>query len=571
MKKALRLLLPLILFSLKIFSQSNFEISFGTASYDVGNVVQQTFDGKYIVTGMTESTMTGLSDLYISLIDTDGTVLWTKSYGGNMNEEGYAVRQTNDSEFVIVGITGSYGSGSLDVYLVKIDMNGDTLWTKTFGGSSNEKGFAMQTTLDSGIIIAGEENSTIPGTTQIYMIKTNLNGDTSWTKSHPFDNWASAKEIVQTPDSGYFVFGEFANSNSTQSDYDLICIKTNSQGDTLWTKSYVDSSYYDFAQAMSKTSDGGFVLINRRFDINTFAENSKIIRLDINGDTIFSKIFNLPGNSSAGIRDICQTSDSGFFITGTATDTILYNSNLFITKINSLGDPLWTKYYHGLYSADGNSIELTSDSGMVICGRTNDSLMNQPDVLVLKVNSDGNIYTCQPSILSQPSDTLMYENHNAAFAISTASQPLSYQWQTDSIGTFVDIHDGAVFSGTNTDTLWITAATLLMDGDQFRCFVTDSFGCPDTSNSATIFVNSSIGISEITSSHYTIYPNPASKNISIDGPTPELVVLYDVFGKIISEIKNEQKIDISFLSNGVYILKIYTKNNNVDVIRFLRN
>ncbi len=571
MKNAFNLLLFLILFSSKAFSQSNFEISFGTSSSDVGYSIHQTFDGKYIVTGSTDSS--GINNVYLALLDIDGTVLWTKSVGGNLDDVGSAILQTSDSGFIIAGTTSSYGNGNSDVYLIKVNGNGDTLWTKTFGGSNFDYCNSMQTTFDGGFILAGQESSSGAGIAHIYMIKTNATGDTSWTRSFPMAAWTGAKGIVQTQDSGYLAFGDFENNLTGVGDYDLICLKTNSQGDSLWTKTYEDSSYHDYAQAINKTSDGGFIIAGIRESLVTFeSESSKILRLDANGDTLWSKVFG--GSYTYSVGDITQTPDSGFIITGYSYDTLLLRINLLITKLSPIGDSLWTKFFYGLFTANAKSIEATADGGMIICGSTTDSTFVQSDVYVLKTNGNGDTLNCTPIIVSQPTDTTIYENLNAIFTITTSSNPFTIQWQTDSLGTFVDIHDGGIFSGTNSDTLWITGAPLSMDGNQFRCFVIDSFVCTDTSTTVNLIVNSSIGISEIAFKQYTFYPNPVTKYIVIEGPLPELVVLCDIFGKTISEYKSEQKIDASGLANGVYYLKIYSntnKNKNVEIYRFLKN
>jgi hypothetical protein len=98
--------------------------------------------------------------------------LWTKKYGGSDYENGYSVQQTSDSSYVIVGRTSSFGSGLEDVYFIKTNANGDTLWTKTYGGIDYDAGRAVQQTTDGGYIIAGRTSSSGAGSADVYLIKT---------------------------------------------------------------------------------------------------------------------------------------------------------------------------------------------------------------------------------------------------------------------------------------------------------------------------------------------------------------------------------------------------------------
>ena len=123
----------------------------------------------YIIVGYTNES--GLYfDVYLLRTDIDGNVLWTKILGGANNDFGFSVQQTVDGGFIIAGYSASFGAGGEDVYLIKTDANGDTLWTKTIGGTNDDWGSSVQQISDGGYIIVGSTNSYGAGMTDVWLI-----------------------------------------------------------------------------------------------------------------------------------------------------------------------------------------------------------------------------------------------------------------------------------------------------------------------------------------------------------------------------------------------------------------
>lgn len=185
--------------------------TYGGNSWDQGNSVQQTTDGGYIIAGYAQSYGAGNGDVYLIRTNANGDTLWTKTYGGTNVDDGLSVQQTSDGGFIIVGETVSFGAGNFDIYLIKTDSNGDTLWTRTYGGTNEDRGESVQETINGGYILLGETKSYGVGNLDIYVIKTNTNGDTIWTKTigGAVNEWG--RSIQQTSDNGY-VIGGLTNS-----------------------------------------------------------------------------------------------------------------------------------------------------------------------------------------------------------------------------------------------------------------------------------------------------------------------------------------------------------------------
>ena len=216
-------------------AQITFQRTYGGASDDIGYSVQQTADGGYIVVGTTESFGAGSCDVFFIKTNASGYTERSRTFGGVGDDEGYSVQQTADGGYIIVGLTSSFGSGSADIYLVKTNASGDTLWTRAYGGSRFDEGYAVQQTPDGGYVVAGAV-CLASDTEDVYLMRTNPSGDTLWTRTYGGSGCDEGNSLRVTTDGGYIIAGITESFGSRSADVYLI--KTNASGDTLWTRYY---------------------------------------------------------------------------------------------------------------------------------------------------------------------------------------------------------------------------------------------------------------------------------------------------------------------------------------------
>jgi hypothetical protein len=183
--------------------------------------LRRTNDGNFIMCGEAES------PTRVCLIKTDlnGDTLWTRSYGVNGNEYGWEFRQTADNGFIICGDITSFGPGSNDLYIIKTDSSGNLQWSKVYGGANSEWGFGLDADT-SGYIFCGMTNSFGFGNTDMFAIRTDLLGDTIWTQCYGNQFTNAGYYVSNTPDGGYIIGGSY-NSFSPASGY---IVKTDSMG-----------------------------------------------------------------------------------------------------------------------------------------------------------------------------------------------------------------------------------------------------------------------------------------------------------------------------------------------------
>jgi len=220
----------------------------------------QTSDGNYLGLGITKSYGSGGWDVWLVKFDPLGNMLWDKTYGGVDDDFGYAISPSADHGFIIIGGTYSWGSGLQDVYLVKIDSSGNLLWSKTYGGLEEDIGMAVKQTADGGYIIAGATYSYGAGNNDVYLIRTDSLGDTLWTRTYGGPLWDGALDLCQSADGCFVIVGETMSYGSGLTDVYLIKVDPN--GNLIWSRTYggVDA---DRGWAIRPTDDGGFIIAGR--------------------------------------------------------------------------------------------------------------------------------------------------------------------------------------------------------------------------------------------------------------------------------------------------------------------
>ncbi len=314
--------------------------TYGGLNYDQGLFVQQTFDDGYIITGFTRSPgVVGWTDVYLIKTDSNGDTLWTRTYGGLLQEIGWAVKQTADSGYVIVGTTENFGAGGLDVYLIRTDANGDTLWTKTYGGAGNENDPSVDITTDGGFIIAGVTGSFGAGWGDVYLIRTDNNGDTLWTKVYGGSVGSDyAKAVKQTTDGGYIIAGTSWSFGITAEDYYLI--KTDSLGDTLWTRTY-GGPMADMGWDVIEAMDGGYVIVGQTRSFGAVGGDAYLVKTDVNGNLLWSKTYG--GDQTDAGQFVLETADGGYVLSGVSYSwipggNVSGDGALYLVKTDSLGN-----------------------------------------------------------------------------------------------------------------------------------------------------------------------------------------------------------------------------------------
>ncbi len=274
--------------------------------------VRETSDGGYITVGH-----------QIIKTDENGNTVWTRNYGAVAR----CIQITEDENFVVTG------EKSNSLWLMKISAVGDSLWARTYMiGNAGNTGHYVEQTSDNGYIITGvwvEEDPEIQDwKTGLWLLKADVNGDTLWTRSYGGDDWGQSDRgncVRQTETGDYIIAGHLNN-------YSLI--KTDYHGDTLWCKIRSGEGH-----CVEQTSDSGFILVGGTKSGTLLSEpmggNLWLVKMDANGDTVWTREYG--GEETDAGRYVQQTTDTGYIVVGYTHSFGSGGGDLYLLKTDSLG------------------------------------------------------------------------------------------------------------------------------------------------------------------------------------------------------------------------------------------
>ena len=253
---------------------------------------------------------------YMVNIDSAGNELWSRTYWEWPISGFRSIQPVDDVGYLIAGYIPS--STYSDIFLVRIDLNGDTLWTRTYGGAQAERAWSVKPTSDGGFVVVGWTESFGNGGSDFYILKTDQNGDTLWTRTYGDSRNEEARDILETPDGGFVFSGRTAIPESV---YQYYAMKIDSQGDSVWA--YADTAIMapGMFQTFTSASEGGFTLLGYTWN------SIDVYRISESGAYLWSRKFVGDQIIAGYSRSIIQSEDGSYFLCG-------YNNNdIWVVKL----------------------------------------------------------------------------------------------------------------------------------------------------------------------------------------------------------------------------------------------
>lgn len=364
--------------------------SYGNTGYDYGRDILQTPDTGYIVTGSSSSFTSANADAFLLKVDSLGNFEWSYNYGGADSDWGMSVVVTHDSSYAIGGYTNSFGAGGFDFYLVRTDKSGIPIWEKTYGGSDWDKADALtQVAEDSGFVLVGDTYSYGAGNRDMYIVRTDKNGDTIWTKTYggALDDYATG---VLIDGDSIVVCGGTESYGSGMSDG--IILKMDLDGNIGWVK-VVGKSENDFFTSLVKFSASYYLSGSRDYHNGAYLGDFWIYRISTNGLIVQADTSIMNASHEVEIaHELCVAQLGNIYFAGQTMSfgysTIDLQPDAFVGK---LLDNYFTAYdYRQNFGEAGTdiawAIDKTFDDGIVAVGDLHFASTGGNNVFIIKLN-----------------------------------------------------------------------------------------------------------------------------------------------------------------------------------------
>ena len=382
------LIVPLITGCLKSDNPAqnqSFVKFYGNSAFSEGSDVKQTPDGGYVIVGTAETINRG-TDIILIKTDSYGNQEWSpKFFGGNLNDSACSVQVTNDGGFIIAGSKeiSTNGIVTSKIFIVKTNAQGDSIWTKVVGGNKNDIAYFVQLNGQGGYLVTGYSESFGTGGKDAILVNLDLNGNIIWLRTYGTNSDYYAK-CVQTTKDGFVLIG---STNTSPSSTNIFVARTNSLGFLLQT-AIVGGNDNISGEYIQPLPDGGFVGIGTKKSANNSYSSLRLFKLDDLIDTvIWSKDYGNNNEKDEG-RTVQITSDNGFVFAGTKGISDA-NSNFYFIKTDSMGKIIFSKNYGLTGLLRGENIIQTNDGGFVLVG-TN-TVGGYSTITLIKVMSNGEL------------------------------------------------------------------------------------------------------------------------------------------------------------------------------------
>jgi hypothetical protein len=546
----------------KLDANGNFiwAISTGGTGYDIGSSLVIDQAGQIIVAGRFSGTAdfdpgtgtynlnsAGSQDIFVSKIDSTGDFIWAKSMGGIDSDRATRIKIDDSDNLFLSGLfsgTSDFdpgagvfnltSAGNDDMFVVKLDANGNFIWAKSFGGISDVYdarialdasgnvytigSFQYIVDLDPG---PGVADFTSAGYNDVFISKLDAFGDFVWAIHFSGINVDNGMDIKVDPSGSLLATGYFQSTI----DFDP------TSGTSNMTSPYVDV----------------FVL---KFDIPCSPAYATDVRTECDSLLWMDGIVYTANNSSA-THTVSNPSGCDSVITLNLTIAQSNTGSEIITACNSFTWP-----------ADGNTYNST---GMYTATLTNAAGCDSTATLDLTIAT--------VDITTQPTDQTANVGNSATIDFSDGVSGGVYQWQMDAGTGYADLSNAGQFSGVNSNTLNISAVTMSNNNTNYRCIVAEPSGCSDTTDVANLTVLNSSSIVEQHNSIIQLFPNPANQSITITAAhhTIGQIIISNILGKEVmnkSFASNRAQLNLKNLaSKGTYYAKVLDSNGNVIAIK----
>lgn len=360
--------------------------AFGSNQIEQGQSVALTSDGGYLIAGYTQNMTPGSADFCLLATDAKGDSLWSRVWGNSAEDIGMSIVADGSGGYLLVGMTESEATGIDEIYMARIDGAGGTVWEKTLSPGERQWAMSVAKTNDSGFVLAGGLYTSDPHhRSWAYLVRINSQGDTLWTRKYAKASAEVATSVISVRDGGYVLAGASSNGYNR---YDGYLVKTDAIGDTVWTRTF-GGAEEDIVNSVTETVDGSYVAVGHTVSSGAGSKDIWVVKFSSTGELIWERTFG-EANWDHG-RSVAATPDGGCIVVGTLFSN---GREVYLIKLDAAGDSLWTQL-HGVSGGEfGMAVALTPDGGYIVAGVTHSPEIGHntyADIYLIKTDAHGKV------------------------------------------------------------------------------------------------------------------------------------------------------------------------------------
>jgi hypothetical protein len=359
----------------------DFNKTYGGLDEDWGESVVECSGGGYAVVGGTSSFGNGEYDVWLIRTDASGNHLWNETYGSDLIDSGRAVVECSGGGFAIAGSTGFVGGPGLgNVWLIRTDANGNHLWDVAFGGPDWDGAYSVVECSGGGFAIAGSTISYAVSANDMWLIRTDANGNHLWNETYDHLSTEACYSVVECSGGGFALVGDTYGP----SGWEAWLVRTDANGNVLWDETYGGADD-DYGRWVVECSGGGFAIVGDTESWGAGRDDVWLIRTDANGNQLWDQTY---GGSDWDIGfSLVECSGGGFAIAGGTHSFGAGDEDLWLLRTDHNGNELWNYPMGGALRDYGASVIEDSGGGFVVAGMTRSFGEGEQDVWLVRVTA----------------------------------------------------------------------------------------------------------------------------------------------------------------------------------------
>ncbi|WP_010476899.1 pentapeptide repeat-containing protein [Thermococcus zilligii] len=362
-------------------------MSYWAKTYGVGvaNAVALAENGDIIVAGERGG------DAFVARLDREGNAKWFKTYGGLEWDEARAVAVAPNGDIIVAGYTYSFGAGSADVWVLRLDEDGNIKWQKTYGGSKEDGVRAVALTPNGDIIIAGYTKSFGTGEKDVWVLRLDANGNVKWQKTYGGMRKDGARAVALAPNGDIIVAGYYGATDKFGPHTDVWVLRLDENGNIKWQKTYGRSDH-EKARAVALAPNGDIIVAGYTKSFGTGGRAVWVLRLDANGNIKWQKTYG--GNENDEAHAVAVAPNGDIIVAGYTESFGAGSADVWVLRLDEDGNIKWQKTYGGSDSDRASAVALAPNGDIIVAGYTKSFGADEYEVWILRLPSDGNLPGC---------------------------------------------------------------------------------------------------------------------------------------------------------------------------------